>query len=89
MSIKVSRLTEPASPQEGEGQWTVGMQINFDSNESFVAFSEMVRRALNCWPDAHPELKELGDMLMHGKVLQDYWASRTDIKHNKLSNLPA
>lgn len=41
-------------------------------------FKEMVRRALNCWPDAHPVLKELGDMLMHGRILQDYYYTRTD-----------
>jgi hypothetical protein len=46
-------------------------------------FKELVRRSLNCWPDAHPALKELGDMLMHDKVLQDYYASRTDLKKSK------
>lgn len=53
------------------------LQIN--SAELNVAFKELVRRGLNCWPEAHPELKELGDILDHGRILQDYWASRTDI----------
>lgn len=52
--------------------------------EMIEPFKEMVRRSLNCWPDAHPALKELGDMMMHGKILQDYYASRTDIKKKKL-----
>lgn len=83
MSIKVIHHTEPAPPHEcveGNDRWTVGMSIHFDSNSSFEAFKILVQRALNCWPDAHPELKELGDMLMHGRILQDYYAHRTDIK---------
>lgn len=44
-------------------------------------FKQMVRRALNVWPDCHPALKEFGDMLEHGRILQDnYYAQRTDIK---------
>lgn len=35
-------------------------------------FKDLINRALNCFPDAHPELKELGDILTEGKVLQDY-----------------
>ncbi len=56
-------------------------EIHFSvTEESIPGFQQLVRRALNCWPDAPPELKELGDMLEHGKVLQDYYHQRTDIK---------
>lgn len=69
--VKVSR---------GTGEHLETIQINLSSEDSILAFKEAIQRALNCWPDAHPEMKELGDMLMHGKILQDYWAQRTDIK---------
>lgn len=35
-------------------------------------FKTLVNRALNVWPDAPPELKEFGDLLLEGKILQDY-----------------
>ena len=41
--------------------------------DSIPRFAELFRRALNTWPDAHPELKELGDLIEHGKPLQDYY----------------
>jgi hypothetical protein len=56
--------------------------ITINGPESQDAFKELVRRALNCWPDAHPSLKEMGDMLDHGKILQDYYAQRTDLKRS-------
>lgn len=52
------------------------------------SFTLMVRKALNAWPDAHPALKEFGDILMHGKSLQDYYSQRTDIKSPKHPDLP-
>ena len=41
--------------------------------DSIPRFKEVLRRALNTFPDAHPELKELSDFLEHGKALQDYY----------------
>lgn len=35
-------------------------------------FRELVSRAMNTWADAPPELKEFADLLIEGKVLQDY-----------------
>lgn len=32
----------------------------------------ILSRALNCWPEAPAEWKQLADMLVHGKVLQNY-----------------
>lgn len=43
-----------------------------------IQFKQLINKALNSFPDAHPALKELGDMLTHGKVLQDYYSQRTD-----------
>lgn len=57
----------------------VGFLIQFTGEEVCAAFKELMRRALNTYCEAHPELKELGDILDHGRILQDYWASRTDI----------
>jgi hypothetical protein len=42
------------------------------TEESMEDFIKLVNRALNTWDDAPKDLKELGDMLVHGKVLQDY-----------------
>lgn len=36
-------------------------------------FKLMVQRALNMWPDCSPELKELGDVITNGRILQDYF----------------
>lgn len=46
--------------------------------EIIPQFKQLISKALNSFPDAHPALKELGDMLTHGKVLQDYYSQRTD-----------
>lgn len=51
--------------------------------ESLPGFSTLISQALNCSPNVHPELKELGDMLTHGRILQDYYASRTDPKPHR------
>lgn len=48
--------------------------------KNITRFTEAMNRALNCWPDASPELKELGDMLNHGKILQDYYHTDTSKK---------
>lgn len=52
--------------------------------ESIPGFIDLISRGLNCFPNVHPELKELGDMLTHGKILQDYYGSRTDTKPHRL-----
>lgn len=46
------------------------------------AFRQLVSRGLNTWDHAPPEIKEFGDMICEGKVLQDYKAqdsSRADL----------
>lgn len=58
--------------------WPDGfIQLGIDKDSAEV-FKQLIRRALNTYVDAHPELKELGDILDHGKVLQDYYSQRTD-----------
>lgn len=48
-------------------------EIHFSvTAESLPNFTKLVNRALNCWPNAPAELKQLGDMLTEGKILQDY-----------------
>lgn len=46
--------------------------------DSIAAFKRLVDKALNCWDEAPPECKELGDYLTHGKILQDYRRSTFD-----------
>lgn len=47
-------------------------------NELVEKFRILMDRALNTHCDAHPAFKELGDMLSHGHVLQDYYKQRSD-----------
>jgi hypothetical protein len=42
------------------------------TESSLLMFQELVNRALNCWPDAPKELKDMGDMLTHGRITQDH-----------------
>jgi hypothetical protein len=42
------------------------------TQSSLPEFNELIDRALNCWPDAPKELKDLGDMLTHGRITQDH-----------------
>jgi len=39
---------------------------------SRLRFNLVVAKGLNTWDQAHPELKELNDVLHHGRILQDY-----------------
>ena len=43
-----------------------------DSYESKQRFKQLILRGINSWDQAHPELKELYDVLEHGRVLQNY-----------------
>lgn len=40
--------------------------------DSLPNFQALVDKALNCWDSAPAELKELGDMLTHGRITQDH-----------------
>jgi hypothetical protein len=80
-NIHVRRGQDISAINSEEGQY---FEICIQGVEMVDAFREMVRRSLNCWPDAHPALKELGDMLEHGRILQDYYSTRTDKKTKKV-----
>lgn len=54
------------------------------TEESIANFQTLVDRALNCWDNAPKELKELGDMLTHGRVTQDH--TLTKINSSRESN---
>lgn len=51
--------------------------------DSIDAFKKLVDKALNCWDEAPAEIKELGDYLTHGKILQDYRRSTFDTNGTK------
>lgn len=64
--------------------------ISITTPESVARFIQMLNKALNVWPDAHPELKEFADNMQYGKSQQDYWAQRTDIKSQRTNpDLPS
>jgi hypothetical protein len=42
------------------------------TQESIPQFKELVNRALNCWDRAPKDLKDLGDMLTHGRITQNH-----------------
>lgn len=42
------------------------------TEESITNFFTLVNRALNCWDTAPVELKELGDMITHGRITQEH-----------------
>ena len=48
-----------------------GIKISV-TEDSLPAFEQLIHRALNCWDFAPKEIKELGDMLTHGRVTQDH-----------------
>lgn len=62
----------------------ISAHINYDSDgkersatvvipkESFAAFSKLVARGVNTWPDAPADIHELHDLIVNGKILQDY-----------------
>jgi hypothetical protein len=71
------QLVNPVVPEDGS---FIQIILTDDSKEHFTT---AMNRALNCWPDAPPELKELADMLNHGKILQDYYSQDTSKKDSK------
>jgi hypothetical protein len=54
----------------GEPGGGLVFRLDKEAREDF--YKNVLNRALNCYPDAHPDWKELADYLQHGRVLQDY-----------------
>jgi hypothetical protein len=48
------------------------IDIQIIGADSVNRFRELVHRAVNLWPDAHPEIKEFADLVTEGRVQQDY-----------------
>lgn len=48
-------------------------QLTFDS-EGKEMIRKVFARACNSWPDAPAEIMEIHDILVHGKILQNYRA---------------
>jgi len=46
--------------------------IIWSTKQHLEAIKQMVHRAVNTWPDAPPEIKELADLVTVGHVQQDY-----------------
>jgi len=42
------------------------------TSESIPLFKQLIDRALNTWDSAPKEIKELGDMITHGRITQDH-----------------
>lgn len=53
----------------------IHLDITGDSVQRFIDF---LNRGLNTAIDAHSELKELADEIIHGKILQDYKSQSTN-----------
>lgn len=51
-----------------------GAAITISGEKSLNHFKLLVNRAMNCWDNAPPELKEFADILEYGKPLQDYYS---------------
>ena len=45
--------------------------IEFFTEEDWQLFQQLVNRALNCWDRAPAKVKEFGDMVTEGKILQE------------------
>lgn len=48
-----------------------GIKISI-TEDSLSNFEQLIQRGLNCWDSAPKEIKDLGDMLTHGRVTQDH-----------------
>jgi len=52
--------------------------------EDKKAFRVAIARACNVWPDAPVEIKELHDLVIHGRPLQDYASQPVFTKREEL-----
>lgn len=58
--------------KQTEEDGTPVMVIRVVGNRSISWFQVLVNRATNCWDSAPADVKEFGDMVVHGRPLQDY-----------------
>jgi homoaconitase/3-isopropylmalate dehydratase large subunit len=71
-----ARITRNPSTEQIDG---IHISITEDSLPNF---QQLIHRALNTWDSAPKELKELGDMLVHGYVTQDHTYTPINTKQN-------
>lgn len=46
--------------------------VRIVGDEDIALFQRLVNRALGTWDNAPAQIKEFGDMVTEGKILQDY-----------------
>lgn len=52
------------------------------TEESLPDFISLINRALNCWDSASKDLKDLGDLITHGRVTQDHTLTKINSTQN-------
>jgi hypothetical protein len=73
MSIKVLDGITVVSPEDTDSACTIVIEPRMRK-----AFNEMVQRGTNLWPDAHPVIKELADIITVGVIQQNYQEQNVD-----------
>ena len=64
-----------------DGNKESGVSIHV-TRRDFAAFSELIYRGANLWPDAPPSIKEFADLICNdGVVMQDYYVQAGVKKH--------
>lgn len=58
------------------------------TEESIPDFTALINRALNCWDSAPKDLKELGDLITHGRITQDHTPTRINTHQNSEYHSP-
>ena len=59
------------------------------TQESVSDFNKLIDRGLNTWVDAPKDLKDLGDMLAHGRITQDHTFQPMNTKQSTDYYLPS
>lgn len=48
------------------------LTVRITGKEDIATFKQAINRAMNVWDGAPWQMKELGDMITEGKLMQDY-----------------
>lgn len=71
MSFKYTHNLLPDNHPLGAG-FTDNYTLVIEHAETLEWFKQMVSRAFNVWDTAPTEAKEFADLVLHGKIQQDY-----------------
>jgi len=74
MSILFKEIKFQEDETCGGGTSVIRREIIIHNEDTFAWFKQMIQRAFNVWDFAPAEAKEFADVVLHGKVLQDYKA---------------